>query len=167
MNTYESRGAEHATHLLASKRIPYQLVTLTASAQTAEDVLKFSSGALERWEICKTLLLRVGHGLPPRYVAVLLAATHRLDLKSVAKRLGASAHFATPDELERDLGLSVAGVCPLTTSLPLLIDRHVLELANINIGSGDARVGITLIPSDLRRCITYMSGNFSSLSARL
>ena len=130
---------------LRLKGITYRLIELKDRAISVDDVIKFSKGDITKEEICKTMIVKAGE----TYCAVFLKGDKRLDFGKLQRILGEKTRLATPEEVKDITGVDPGAVCPLLLNIPVIIDRKVLELKNINFGSGDHLYGIEMKPSDI------------------
>ena len=98
-------------------------------------------------------ILVVGKSDPKIFALCLLLATHRLDVNgAVRKKLGSKkASFASGDETESITGMIVGGVTPfgLPESLPIWIDKAVMERNLIIVGGGSRDQKIKINPNAL------------------
>ncbi|MCH1868294.1 Cys-tRNA(Pro) deacylase [Nocardioides sp. CFH 31398] len=129
---------------------PYEHDPRSASyGEEAADVLAERLGvAAER--VLKTLVVRTAAGLA---VAV-LPVTERLDLKAVARALGAPrAEMADPADAERSSGYVVGGISPLGQKrpLPTVLDETALGHDTVFVSGGRRGLDLELAPADLVR----------------
>lgn len=90
---------------------------------------------------------------PPRYVACVVLATHRLDVNgAVRKRLGArKVSFAPADVTAEVTGMVMGGVTPfgLPDQVPVWVDAAVVERDRIVTGGGSRAMKLLHPPATL------------------
>jgi prolyl-tRNA editing enzyme YbaK/EbsC (Cys-tRNA(Pro) deacylase) len=90
---------------------------------------------------------------PPRYVACVVLATHRLDVNGVVrKRLGARKVSFAPADLTADVtGMVMGGVTPfgLPAAVPVWVDAAVVERERIVTGGGSRAMKLLHPPATL------------------
>ncbi len=137
---------------LKDKKIAYEVIDLGGEVFTVDEVKK--SGVKEG-DIVKTLVIRVDDD----FVALAVRGQDRLDFRKVRKHFGPSTslrvncELAKPEEVEKAVGVPVGAVCPILIGLPLYIDKEVMELAHINMGSGDLKFGLEMEFADFLKAI--------------
>jgi len=94
-----------------------------------------------------------GKSDPPRYVACVVLATHRLDTNhTIRDRLGTRrASFASAEETQALTGQELGGVTAfgLPDDLPIWVDAAVMERSRIVLGGGSRRWKVIAPPSIL------------------
>ncbi len=87
---------------------------------------------------------------PPRYVACVVLATHKLDVnRAVRKRLGArKVSFASAEETRELTGMVIGGVTAvgLPEDLPLWVDAAVMGRPRIILGGGSRSTKVIAPP---------------------
>lgn len=134
---------------LAGRR-PYELFPCDpALADTAAFCAAYGY-ALE--DAANTIIV-AGKADPPRYVACVVLATHRLDVnRTIRDRLGTRrASFATADQTRALTGQEIGGVTAfgLPEGLPIWVDGAVMERARIVLGGGSRSWKVIAPPSIL------------------
>jgi Cys-tRNA(Pro)/Cys-tRNA(Cys) deacylase len=104
-------------------------------------------------EVAKTIVLHDGAGA---YVIAAVAASDRLDLHKLRQLLGATRQLrlASEEEIARDFpALEVGAVPPFGAMVPAaeVIDRALLEPAQILCPAGDQRHSVLVDPRDVVR----------------
>jgi prolyl-tRNA editing enzyme YbaK/EbsC (Cys-tRNA(Pro) deacylase) len=88
-----------------------------------------------------------------RIVACLVLATTRLDVNGVVRRRMAvkKASFANADQTQAETGMEIGGVTVfgLPASIPVWVDRRVVDRDWVVIGAGSRSAKIRLDPSQL------------------
>ncbi|MDA3015358.1 MAG: hypothetical protein O2925_07765 [Actinomycetota bacterium] len=90
---------------------------------------------------------------PPRFVACVVLATHRLDVNgAVRRRLGAKKVSFAPAEMTSELtGMIMGGVTPfgLPAGIPVWVDSAVVDRERIIMGGGSRALKLLLPPKTL------------------
>ena len=147
-----------AERILRERGIPYRLIELTDRAMTVADVARYSKGDIKVDEICKTVIMRDDSG---DHYAFLLVGTDRVDFLKAKRLTGKKLRVASPDEVRSSAGVNPGAVCPLTLSIPLTLDQHVLALEHVNFGSGHHLHGIEMNTTDLLRAIPHTAADIA------
>lgn len=103
--------------------------------------------------VFKTLLAVIDRS---ETVVAVVPATHRLDLKALAKAAGGKkATMADPADAERLTGYVVGGISPLgqRKRLRTFIDESATSLDRIHVSAGRRGVEVALAPRDLARLL--------------
>ena len=92
---------------------------------------------------------------PRRFAACVVRADTRLDVnRAVRERIGVSRlSFAKPEETTHLTGMAIGGVTVLALprDLPIYVDRRLMELDYVLLGSGDRSAKIKVSPELFRR----------------
>jgi prolyl-tRNA editing enzyme YbaK/EbsC (Cys-tRNA(Pro) deacylase) len=92
---------------------------------------------------------------PKQFAACVVAATTRLDVNHMVRRLmGVSRlSFATPEETRELTGMMIGGVTAfaLPADLPLYVDSRLMQLDYVILGSGSRSSKIKVAPDALSR----------------
>ncbi|MEZ5222072.1 MAG: YbaK/EbsC family protein [Ilumatobacteraceae bacterium] len=95
----------------------------------------------------------VGKSDPPRLVACVVLATHRLDVNGVVrKRLGTrKASFASSDDTMAATGMQIGGVTPfaLPASMEIWVDAEVTRRDLLVLGGGSRSIKVKAAPAVL------------------
>ncbi len=106
---------------------------------------------LDPARVFKTLLVTLD-GDAKRMAVGIVPVTHLLDVKALAKAVGAKkAEMADPKQAERVTGYVVGGISPLGQKrrLPTALDESALDFPTIFVSAGRRGLEIELCPSDL------------------
>jgi prolyl-tRNA editing enzyme YbaK/EbsC (Cys-tRNA(Pro) deacylase) len=140
-----------AERILREKSISYRLIDLTDRAMTAADVARFSKGDFRIEEICKTVVMSDSEG---NLYAFFMVGTDRVDFLKAKNVTGKKLGVATPTVVRANAG-EPGAVCPLTISIPIIVDQRVLKLPRVNFGSGHHLHGIEMNTADLLHAIPH------------
>lgn len=106
---------------------------------------------LEAARVFKTLVVTLNDD-PKRLAVGIVPVTHQLDVKAIARALGAKkADLADPKQAERVTGYVVGGISPLGQKrlLPTALDESALLFDTIYISAGRRGLEIELSPEAL------------------
>lgn len=143
---------------LRDLQLGYKLVDLKAEAFTVGDVVK---SGINSDEVVKTLIVRTGT-IPSSFVALALRGNDRVDFKKVRSKFGGKSELAKPDEVLKVVGVPIGAVCPVLVGIPLFIDKNVMNLTNVHMGSGDLKRGLEMKLEDLLKAVgDYQLDEFS------
>lgn len=151
---------------LKQKKLPYKVINLGAEIFTVAGVVE--SGVDEK-EVVKTLIIRYqpnsSPGLEKGYLALALRGNDRVDFRKVRKLFSNKVELAKEDEVDKVAKVPIGAVCPILLDIPVYIDKKVLDLKHINMGSGDLTKGLEMELADLLEAIgSYRIEKFSSVS---
>jgi Cys-tRNA(Pro)/Cys-tRNA(Cys) deacylase len=143
-----------AMRLLEKQGVAYQPVVFP---ETIHDALGVASHAgLPPAMVYKTLVTLVVDPLTrgrPRPVLSLIAAGRSLDLKKLARAVGAKRIEMAPQaEAERLTGLKVGGISPLALvdrGFAVYLDEPARDLPEICVSAGQRGINLRIRPSDL------------------
>lgn len=131
---------------LQQKRLDFKVVDLEEEAFTVSDVVK---SGVDPNGVVKTLIVRTNDG----FIALSLCGNDRVDFKKIRARFGSKSELARPEEVLKVVGVPVGAVCPILVGIPLYVDKKVLGLENVHMGSGDLMHGLEMSKDDLFRAI--------------
>lgn len=131
---------------LESQRLPFKLIDLKAEAFTVDDVVK---SGISLTEVVKTLIVRTDNN----FRALALCGSDRVDFKKIRAKFGSRSELAKPEEVLKVVGVPVGAVCPILVGIPLFVDRKVLDLEEVHMGSGDLMHGLEMNKDDLLRAV--------------
>ncbi len=66
------------------------------------------------------------------------------------------------EEVKEITGVDPGAVCPVMVPVPVIVDMKVLELENVNFGSGNHMFGIEIKRRDLDKALEYELADISS-----
>lgn len=148
--------------LFKVKEIDYRLIELSQEAFTVDDVIRYSMGDINPKETCKTIILK-GKKTSQK-VGLLLRGKDKIDFSAAKKFLGEEVTVATPEEVKDVAGVEPGAVCPVSLTVPLLVDAYVLVLEKINCGSTDHLQGLEFKTDDLIKLVNYEVINLAKVA---
>lgn len=149
---------------LESLNLNYRFIELGGEIFRVEDVVK---AGVNPDKVVKTLLTRSvvkppfakasdgwrGLEFKTEYNALAIRGRDRLDFKKVRRLLGTETDLAKAEEVKEVVGVSVGAVCPIEIGVPVYFDQKVMDLKNVNLGSGDLTKGLDMKLSDLVKAV--------------
>ena len=135
-----------STDYLKSKNIEFKLIHLTEIPKSAQDVERLYGCPLNH--VLKTLLF-ISNEEP---ILVVVPGDKRVDKNKLSNLVDGKLRIANPDEVKSITGYNVGGVSPfgIKSNLKMIIDKTAFDPKTVNIGSGDAIIGIELKSADLK-----------------
>jgi Cys-tRNA(Pro)/Cys-tRNA(Cys) deacylase len=138
----------NAMRALDARHVPYSTFTYSDTIHSAAEVAVLLGVAPE--QVFKTLVVIAD---PSRHLLVVTPGDRELDLRLVAKAVGAkSAHMALQRDAERLTGLKVGGISPLALldkRFEVYLDAPAAQLDELYINGGQRGVNLRLRVSDL------------------
>ena len=135
---------------LKNKKINHKISDLGGEVYKVEDVIKVG---VNPDEILKTLIVKsnIKEGLEfkNKYFALVLRGKDRVDFKKVRRLFGGKSDLAKPEEVKKVAGVPVGAACPILLDIPIYIDKNVMGLKHVNMGSGDLTRELEMDFSDL------------------
>ena len=139
-----------AMRFLEGQKVAYETATYSPTTRDAEEVAGLVGA--EPAQVFKTLVV---DRPPQKPLLLLVPANQQLDLKKLAKLLGAKKlKMATQQVAERLTGLQVGGISPLALmnkGFKILGDRSLQHHERVYLSSGQRGIQIILAPADLVR----------------
>ena len=135
-----------STDYLNSRNIEFKLIHLTKIPKSAQDVEKLYGCPLNH--VLKTILF-ISDEEP---ILVVVPGDKRVDKNKLSNLVNGKLRIANPDEVLMITGYSVGGVSPfgIENTIKMIIDKSAFDTETVNIGSGDAIIGIELKSADLK-----------------
>lgn len=132
--------------------VPYEIIACDPeSADTADFCERYGY----RLEDCGNTIAVASKRGAKKYSACVVRGSDRLDVnRTVRKLMGVSrASFASAKEVIELTGMMIGGVTPfaLPEDLPVYVDRKVMELDKVILGSGSRSSKIWVSPEALER----------------
>ena len=136
--------------------IVYQLHEYPHDSQTSSHAMSYGEEAstllgVSPDQVFKTLLVSTNTN---QLAVAIIPVSHQLNLKSVAKALGAKkVSMADPHEAEKATGYVLGGISPLGQKkrLQFVVDESANNFATIYVSGGRRGLEIELAPDDLIR----------------
>nr|CAA6800266.1 MAG: Cys-tRNA(Pro) deacylase YbaK [uncultured Thiotrichaceae bacterium] len=153
-----------AINLLKKSAIPFHIHEYKHDPQSGAYGLEaIEALQLEPVRVFKTLLVMLDGNARCLGVAIIPAA-EKLDLKAVAKAMGAKkAEMADPAQAERMTGYLVGGISPLGQKrlLPTIVDESALRFDSVFVSGGRRGLEIELEPEGLvKLCKAHVASVF-------
>jgi Cys-tRNA(Pro)/Cys-tRNA(Cys) deacylase len=138
----------NAMRALDARHVPYSTFTYPDTSHSAVEVAELLG--VSPGQVFKTLVVIADER---RYLLVVTPGDRELDLRLVAKAVGAkSAHMALQRDAERLTGLKVGGISPLALldkRFEVYVDAPTAQLDELYINGGQRGVNLRLRVSDL------------------
>ena len=137
-----------ATTYLARHEVPYTEHFYEYVEHGGTAVSSSSLGVPEH-EVVKTLVMETDKGEP---LIVLMHGDRKVSTKNLARQAGRKRiEPCTPEAAQRHTGYQVGGTSPFATrkSLPVFVERSILELAEIYINGGRRGLLVKMRSADL------------------
>ncbi len=131
---------------LVSKKLPHKVFDLEACVYTVKGVVETG---VEADEIVKTLIIKTNE----HFAALAIRGKDRLDFKKVRRLFGSKSELAKPNEVLKVCEVGVGAVCPILLGIPVYFDKRVMNLKNVNLGSGDLTCGLEMDLADLLKAV--------------
>ncbi|MEK7580820.1 MAG: YbaK/EbsC family protein [Patescibacteria group bacterium] len=128
-------------------QLDFKVIDLDQEAFTVADVV---DAGIKVDEVVKTLIVRVGDG---SFIALALRGNDRVDFKKVRKLFGSKAELAKPEDVLKVVGVPIGAVCPILVGVPVYVDKNVMDLQNVHMGSGDLMHGLEMKLKDLLKAV--------------
>lgn len=143
---------------LQQLELSYKVIDLDQEAFTVADVV---DAGIKRDEVIKTLVLRIYPRSSPglersqkaKFIALALRGNDRLDFKKVRRLFGSKAELAKPEEVLGVVGVPIGAVCPILVGVPVFVDKNVVDLDNVHMGSGDLMHGLEMRLKDILKAV--------------
>jgi Cys-tRNA(Pro)/Cys-tRNA(Cys) deacylase len=152
------------TQALDAGGIPYRFFRHSGAVHSVEQAAQ-ERGQLPD-QVVRSILFRISH---EQYVMVLAAGPHQVSWPALRSYLGQSRlTLARPDEVLAITGYPIGAVSPFGLPVPMriLMDRQVLDHAEISIGSGVRNTTVILQAEDLFKALGELEiGDFVEDSA--
>ena len=137
---------------LKAMGVPYEVI---ACDPESADTAVFCERYGYRLEDCGNTIAVASKRGAKKYSACVVRGSDRLDVnRTVRKLMGVSrASFASEEEVIELTGMMIGGVTPfaLPNDLPVYVDRRVMDLEKVILGSGSRSSKIWVSPEALKR----------------
>ena len=133
--------------LLVQLQLDFKLIELKEAVYSID--AKAESIGIDKNEVVKTLVVRTNNG----FIALALCGNDRVNFKKVRARFGNKCELASADEVLEQVKVPIGVVCPILIEVPLFVDKKVLKLGRIHMGSGDLMHGLEMKKDDLFKAI--------------
>jgi Cys-tRNA(Pro)/Cys-tRNA(Cys) deacylase len=139
------------TQALDAIGIPYRFFRHSGAVHSVEQAAQERGQSPD--QVVRSILFRI---LRDHYVMVLAAGPHQISWPALRSYLNQSRlTLARPDEVMQFTGYPIGAVSPFGLPSPtrILVDRHVLDHAEISIGSGVRNATVILQSQDLIKAL--------------
>jgi Cys-tRNA(Pro)/Cys-tRNA(Cys) deacylase len=139
------------TQALDASGTPYRFFRHSGPVHSVEQAARERGQVPD--QVVRSILFRISHD---HYVMVLAAGPHQISWPALRSYLSQSRlTLARPDEVLAVTGYPIGAVSPFGLPSPtrILLDRHVLDHAEISIGSGVRNTTIILQTQDLIKAL--------------
>ena len=151
MAARKGAGGTPATVALARAGVPFTLHPYEHDPRAESFGLEAAEAlGVPPERVYKTLLAEAGG----RLVVAIVPVTGQLDLKALARAVGApKATMADPAAAERSTGYVVGGISPVgqKRALPTVLDDSALDHDTVFVSGGRRGLDLELAPADLAR----------------
>lgn len=147
----KGKTATRAARFLLQKGIWFELVQYEHGEKGAEFAAQATGFPLNR--TLKTLVADLGEA---GYVLALMPGDRQLDLKALARALGAKrSRMADTATAERLTGYLLGGISPFGVKqpLPAVMDASVLAHERVMINAGARGLMLQMAPSDIQKAL--------------
>ena len=150
-NEVEARVAES----LKAVGVPYEVI---ACDPEFADTAVFCERYGYRLEDSGNTIVVASKRGEKKYCACVVRGSDRLDVNKVVRKLMGvpRASFASAEEVIELTGMMIGGVTPfaLPEDLPVYVDRRVMDLESVIVGSGSRSSKILVSPEALERLLS-------------
>ncbi len=139
------------TRALDAQRIPYRFFRHPGKVQSVEQAAR--ERGLRVDQVVRSIVFRLA---PGQFVMALVAGTRQIAWPRLRKYLEQSRlTMATEEEVLRVTGYPLGAVSPFGLPAPMriLVDRSVLDSAEVSLGSGERNTTVILQTDDLMRAL--------------
>jgi Cys-tRNA(Pro)/Cys-tRNA(Cys) deacylase len=142
----------HAMRALDARRIPYRALEYDPAAEFHTGADAAALLAVDPASVYKTLVV-LREEPPGRPLLAMIPVAEQLDLKVLAKALGARRlRMATLREAERLTGMQAGGISALALQRPVfdvVIDESARSLDEVHVSAGRRGLDLAVSPADL------------------
>ncbi|MBI2631427.1 YbaK/EbsC family protein [Candidatus Pacearchaeota archaeon] len=149
-----------STKILDEKGISYRLIKLSQKGVSFEDVVKYSEDEINPSEICKTIIVKDKKG---QKYAFFLKGDKKMDFSKAKEVIGSKISIVSYEDLVKETGIEPGAVCPFLLTIPIFVDKGIIELQKINFGSGDHLYGLEIESKDLKKIIDFKEVDVAQL----
>lgn len=141
-----------AMKVLEGKQVPYEVLTYPDTMRDAAEIAALKG--ISPGQVCKTLVVQPSVGDPrAKPMLVLVPANRHLDLKKLAKEVGAKKlKMATHAEAEALTGLQVGGISPLVLvnkGFAIYLDLGARLYSHIYVSAAQKGLNLKVAVEDL------------------